>query len=105
MRGGTRALGSIVRVLLCAATVLAILLWLLLAGEIWMSDDGLPFWPTLQFLASLAGQTCLLGAFVSADDGHRSRAARLWTGAAVAFLLWLVLVDVAGLWPVLEPAD
>jgi hypothetical protein len=98
MRAGPKSLGPIVRVLLCAATMLAIMSWLALAGLIFMSRRGLPWWPTFQFASALGGQASLLGAFLSADDGYRSRATRLGAGAAGAFLLWLVVLDAAGLW-------
>ena len=90
------ALGPTVRVVLCAATVLVILLWLDLAGVTWRDHVG-PAAP-LQFLAALAGQACLLMAFISADDGHPDRARRLLVGAACAFLVWLVVMDASGLW-------
>ena len=98
MHAGPRSLGRTVRVLLCAATMLAIMCWLAVAGLIFMSRRGLPWWPTFQFVAALGGQASLLGAFLSADDGYRSRAARLGAGAAGTFLLWLVVLDAAGLW-------
>ena len=98
MRAGPKSLGPIVRVLLCAATMLAIMSWLAIAGLIFMSRRCLPWWPSFQFVSALGGQASLLGAFLSADDGYRSRATRLGAGAAGAFLLWLVVLDAAGLW-------
>jgi hypothetical protein len=98
MRARPHALGQIVRVLLCAATMLAILGWLAISGIIWMSRDGLPLWPTFQFVAALGGQASLLVAFLSADDGHRLRAARLAAAAAIVFVIWLLVLDAAGLW-------
>jgi hypothetical protein len=95
--------GPIVRVLLCAATILVILLWLALSGLVWMDHAGI--WPTLQFLSALAGEACLLMAFISADDGHRTRAGRLLLGATAAFLLWLLVMDSASLWHGIHPVE
>jgi hypothetical protein len=90
------ALGPTVRVILCAVTMLVILLWLALAGVTWRDHVGV--WAPVQFLAALTGQGCLLMGFIAADDGHPDWARRLLVGAACAFLLWLVLMDASGLW-------